>query len=154
MGRGCVSGPRVSSREVAWIAFGPASGRICHRISAGRGSLLLYLPALGLAGDVFHWRIACAALLIHTRQGERAGGMASAPHRLAQLLAHDPEPLAAVPLSRPADDVHDWRLSRHTGHVSDLPQEAASFQRAVDLRDHHCLYDWGHCWRTGDGSIL
>src|SRR5437016_8442258 len=121
MGCGCISGPGVSSREVAWIAFGPASGRICHWIPAGCGRLLFYFPTLGLAGDVFHWGIACTALVIYSRQGERAGSMASAPHRLGQLLAHDPEPLAAVPLSRPTDDVHDRRFSRHTGHVSDLP---------------------------------
>lgn len=65
MGRGCVAGNGIGPREVARNALRRVAGGICAWKSAGRASALDHFPALGLARDVFHRRLARAADAIH-----------------------------------------------------------------------------------------
>ena len=72
-----------------------------------------------LAGHVLHRRPAGAAVAVHPRARQGVRGVARAPDRLADLPRSLLAALAAVPLSRAADDDDEFHVARHAGHVSD-----------------------------------
>src|SRR5438132_300909 len=53
--------------------------------------------------------------------------------------------LAAVHLSRIADDDDELRFARHPGHVSDSVETSLAFQSSESCRDHGLHNDWRNC---------
>src|SRR6266478_2011763 len=130
------------ARRSVWFA----SGRICGRISARRDLLLRRFSALGLASDVFYWGIAGPVGYFRAFASQGIRGLGKDTSRnLEPTGPSDCLTLAAVHLSRIADDDDELRLARHSGHVPDFVETSLAFQPSESCGDH-CLHDdWGNC---------
>src|SRR6266550_5937109 len=119
----------------------PAAGGIRDRISAGSGLLFLCISALGLAADVFHWRIARAPGVVRPLPRRGIGGLAAdASQGLEQPGPQHRVALETVSVSHTADGRHELRVPWNTGHVSDVPPARLGIL-AAEARRTHCLLD-------------
>src|SRR5947207_3234533 len=131
---------------IARRPVGSAAGRIRSRLSA-RGDLLLRrFSPLGVASDVFHWRIAGPAGDFRSFASQGIRGLGKDPPRNLETTGPvDSLALAAVHLSRITDDDDELRFARHSGHVSDFVETSLAFQSAESCRDHGLHDDWRNC---------
>src|SRR5882762_4545642 len=132
--------------EIARRSLGFASGRICSRISARRDLLLRRFSALGLASDVFHWRIAGSIGDLRSFTSQGIGGLGKDTSRnLEPTGPGNCLTLAVVYLSRITDDDDELRFARHSGHVSDSVETSLAFQSSEGCGDHGLHDGWGNC---------
>ena len=125
VGRRRVARARVGVAAAARAAVRPAAGRLRAGQSARGAGVPRRLRArargasrLRLARDVLPRRRAGAAVVVHPRACEGVRRVARTSRRLADVSHVALEALAALSLSRPADDDDDVHVARHAGHVS------------------------------------
>src|SRR5689334_10046617 len=121
---GCrrLAGDGESAEAPSWRAVRTAAGGVRDGLSAGGRLLFLRFSALGLAADVFHRWLAGAARDLRAHAGARVGGVAAhATQGLEQPWPRNRVALEAVRLPYAANGRNELRLSRHAGHVSDIP---------------------------------
>src|SRR6202008_335480 len=130
-----------STDEKSGSVVRPPAGGIRNRISAGSGLLLLCISALGLAADVFHWRIARAPGLVRTLPRRGIGGLAAdASQGLEQPGTGYRLSLETVSVPHAAYGGHELRVAWNTGHVSDVPAARLGIL-AAETRRTNCLLD-------------
>ena len=122
VGRGRDARDGEGAGEAARRALGTAAGGLRDRKPSRVRGVFPHLPALGMAATLLPRRTAGAArdLRAHAREG--VGGVAAhATPRLQVAGSRDRLAVAALSLPHTADGVHERRVARHAGSLSDVP---------------------------------
>ena len=149
----------MESVPVKWrgILIRGAAGRLRTRQSAGGRGVLDCVPALGLASDVLHRRLARAADAFHPRQSKRERSMEGhrrKENKLERVFSRGCLKLEALRLSGRTDHDNEFHVARNARPVPDAAPEAAPFQHARHGHRQRDFDDRRNRRRNSGGTIL
>ena len=140
---------------MARCIVGVAPGRICGGVPA-RGPLLVGgTSALGLAADVFHWRLAGIAGDFRSFTCKRVRSVAkNSTRKLGPAWPRDRIALEVIYLYCALDDDDELCLARYSGHVSHAAQAGLALQSTESRSRHGAVDGGGHRRRSLFRSVV